>query len=53
MNSTQDMMAGMRKEEMPEIMKKMMEECCAGMSEEERKDFVEKMGERVRACCGC
>lgn len=52
MNSMKEMMAGMSKWEMPEMMKKMMEECCAEMSEEETKDFVERVGEKVKTCCG-
>ena len=77
MNSMRDMMTGMSKGEMPEMMKKMMKEFCAGMSKEDKKkmaeetmpnmmkefcagmskeetkNFVDKLGEKMKACCGC
>ena len=43
MNSMKDMMAGMAKGEMPEMMKKMMEECCAEMTTEDKKKMAEEM----------
>lgn len=42
-----------KKKMMEEMMPAMIKECCAGMSEEEANDFVEKIGEKVKACCGC